>query len=96
MIPPIYVLPEIVTAAGNMTVMMDSGIRRGTDVIKALALGARACFVGRPFNYASAVGGTSGVEWAIDLITNEVSRDLGMLGAPSLADLSEKHLRLIR
>jgi L-lactate dehydrogenase (cytochrome) len=95
-IPPICVLPEIVTAAGNMTVMMDSGIRRGTDVIKALALGARACFVGRPFNYASAVGGTSGVEWAIDLITNEVSRDLGMLGAPSLADLSEKHLRLIR
>ncbi|ORM65323.1 alpha-hydroxy-acid oxidizing enzyme [Pantoea rodasii] len=94
-IPPIYVLPEIVEAAGDMTVMLDSGIRRGTDAIKALSLGAKACFVGRPFNYACAVGGTAGVELAIDLISNEVSRDIGMLGAPKLADLSEKHLRYI-
>lgn len=92
-IPPIYVLPEIVEAAGNMTVMFDSGIRRGTDVIKALALGAKSCFVGRPFNYACAVGGSAGVSWALDLIINEVSRDLGMLGAPSLADLNLRHLR---
>ena len=94
-IPPIYVLPEIAEAAGEMTVMFDSGIRRGTDAIKAIALGAQACFVGRPFNYACAVGGAAGVELAIELITSEISRDLGMLGAPSLADLNSKHLRLI-
>ena len=46
------------------------------------------CFVGHSFNYACAVAGTAGVEWAIDLIVNEVSRDLGMLGAPSLADIN--------
>ncbi|WP_455853454.1 alpha-hydroxy acid oxidase [Pantoea endophytica] len=92
-IPPIYVLPEIVEAAGEMTVMFDSGIRRGTDAIKAIALGAQACFVGRPFNYACAVGGLAGVNLAIDLISSEVSRDLGMLGAASLADLGERHLR---
>lgn len=93
-ISPIHVLPEIVEAAGDMTVMIDSGIRRGTDVIKALALGATSCFIGRPFNYACAVAGTAGVEWAIDLIVNEVSRDLGMLGAPSLASIKMHHLRL--
>ena len=94
-IPPIYVLPEIAEAAGDMTVMFDSGIRRGTDAIKAIALGAQACFVGRPFNYACAVGGTAGVEQAIELITSEISHDLGMLGAPSLTALNSSHLRLI-
>lgn len=62
---------------------------------KAIALGAKACFIGRPFNYACAVGGLAGVNLAIDLITSEVSRDLGMLGAASLADLGEKHLRWV-
>ncbi|ADU71794.1 alpha-hydroxy acid oxidase [Pantoea sp. At-9b] len=94
-IAPIHVLPEIVAAAGEMTVMLDSGIRRGTDAIKALALGAQACFVGRPFNYACAVGGAQGVHLAIDLITSEISRDLGMLGVAALDQLDSRHLRLI-
>lgn len=84
-VPPLYVLSEIVEASGAMLVMTDSGIRRGTDVIKAIALGAKAAFIGRPFNYASAVAGQAGVAHAIDLIVAEVRRDVGMLGLSSLA-----------
>ncbi|HEY9270429.1 alpha-hydroxy-acid oxidizing protein, partial [Achromobacter sp.] len=61
-------------------VMMDSGVRRGTDVLKALALGASFVFVGRPFNYAAAVGGEAGVSHAIGLLRAEVDRDMAMLG----------------
>ena len=89
-------LAVIVEAAGDMTVIIDSGIRRGTDIIKSLALGATSCFIGRPFNYACAVAGSAGVERAIDLITDEISRDLGMLGAPSLAAINLNHLRLTK
>lgn len=87
-VPPSYVLPEIVEASGAMVVMADSGIRRGTDVIKTLALGATMTFIGRPFNYASAVAGQPGVAHAIDLIVAEVKRDLGMLGLTRLADIT--------
>lgn len=63
-IAPLRVLPGIVNAAGDMTIMIDSGIRRGTDVLKALALGAKFCFVGRPFLYAAAIAGDDGVAHA--------------------------------
>lgn len=66
--------------AGAMPVMMDSGVRRGGDVLKALALGARFVFVGRPFNYAAAVGGQAGVAHAIGLLRAEVDRNMAMLG----------------
>ena len=56
-VAPLRVLPSIVAACPDLPVMMDSGVRRGTDVLKALALGARCVFVGRPFAYAAAVGG---------------------------------------
>lgn len=74
------VLPAIVREAGDMIVMMDGGIRRGSDVIKALALGARCVFVGRPFNFAATVGGVQGVLHAIQLLRSEVDRNLAMLG----------------
>jgi len=61
-------------------VMLDSGVRRGTDVLKALALGARCVFVGRPFNYAATVAGQRGVAHAIKLIVEEVRRNMGLLG----------------
>ena len=80
-VSPLRVLPEIVQAVGTgFPVMMDSGIRRGTDVLKALALGAKFVFVGRPFNYAAAVAGEEGVRHAIRILTDEVQRDLGLLG----------------
>ena len=92
-VAPLHVLPAIVEQAGSgMTVMLDGGIRRGTDVIKALALGAQAVFVGRPFNYAAAVDGEAGVTAAIDLLRAEVDRNLAMLGATTCAALGPEHL----
>lgn len=92
-VAPLRVLPAIAEQAGSgMTVMLDGGIRRGTDVIKALALGAQAVFVGRPFNYAAAVDGEAGVAAAIGLLRAEVDRNLAMLGATSCQDLVPAHL----
>ncbi|MFI4926466.1 MAG: alpha-hydroxy-acid oxidizing protein [Burkholderiales bacterium] len=73
-------LPEVVAAVPQLPVMLDSGVRRGTDVMQALALGARMVFVGRPFIPAAAVAATPGVRHAIDLLAGEVSRTMGMLG----------------
>jgi len=67
--------------------MLDSGVRRGGDVLKALALGARCVFVGRPFNYAAAVGGPAGVDHAISLLQQEVSRNMAMMGVTGLDQL---------
>ena len=92
-VAPLIVLPEVVAAAGEMTVMLDSGIRRGTDVLKALALGAKCCFVGRPFNFAAAVAGPEGVKHAIGLIVAEVQRDMGLLGVTDLKALDATFLR---
>ncbi len=87
-VSPLRVLPEIVAACPDIPVMMDSGIRRGTDVLKALALGARFVFIGRPFNYAAAVGGEAGVDHAIGLLARELSRDMAMLGINRLDDVA--------
>ncbi|MBM3372566.1 MAG: alpha-hydroxy-acid oxidizing protein, partial [Betaproteobacteria bacterium] len=89
---PLRVLPGIVAAAGPMTVMMDSGIRRGTDALKALALGAKFVFVGRPMLYAAAVAGETGVRHAIGLLRAEIDRDMGMLGANSIAEVNRDML----
>lgn len=86
-ISPLRALPGVVAQAGAMTVMMDSGVRRGGDVLKALALGARCVFVGRPFNYASAVAGQAGVEHAIGLLRAEVDRNMAMLGINRLREM---------
>jgi L-lactate dehydrogenase (cytochrome) len=86
-IASLHVLPELAAEAGNMTVLFDSGVRRGTDVIKALALGAHFVFVGRPFLYAAAIAGKAGVGHAIDLLRKEVERDLAMLGCVDCGSL---------
>ncbi|CCN02796.1 putative (S)-mandelate dehydrogenase [Bordetella bronchiseptica MBORD675] len=90
---PLRVLPDIAEAAGAMAVMMDSGIRRGGDVLKALALGARFVFLGRPFNYAAAVGGEAGVAHAIGLLREEVDRNMAMLGVTRCAAMAPGLLR---
>jgi L-lactate dehydrogenase (cytochrome) len=92
-IAPLRVLPEIVAACPGMTVMIDSGVRRGTDVVKALALGAQCAFIGRPFNCASAIGGETGVRRALGLLAAEVSTDMAMLGVTSIAQVSAALLR---
>ncbi len=91
-VSPLRVLPEIVQACPQVPVMVDSGFRRGTDVIKALALGAKFVFVGRPFNYAASVGGEGGVRKGIRLLREEVSRNLAMLGVTSVAEISDEVL----
>ena len=96
-IAPLQVLERISDAAGQqLTVMADSGFRRGTDVLKALALGARCVFIGRPFNYASAIAGRAGVSHAIGLMKNELRADMGLLGVRRLADISRDHLQRVR
>lgn len=96
-VSPLRVLPSIVERVGReYPVMMDGGIRRGTDIVKALALGAKFVFVGRPFVYAAAIGGQAGVEHAIRLLADEVRRDLGLLGLDRLHQLGREHLLPLR
>ena len=90
---PLHALPDVVAQAGDMTVMMDSGIRRGTDVLKAIALGAHFVFVGRPFLFANAVAGEAGVRHAVRLLRDEVDRDLALLGTPSIEQVGPSLLR---
>jgi L-lactate dehydrogenase (cytochrome) len=92
-VTPLRVLPDVAAEAGAMTVMMDSGVRRGTDVLKALALGAKFVFVGRPFFFAAAVGGQRGVAHAIGLLRDEIDRDMALLGVTSLAEMTRERIR---
>ena len=92
-ISPLRVLPEIVKAAPGLTVMMDSGIRRGSDVLKALSLGARCVFNGRSFNYAATVGGSEGVRHAIGILRTEIHRNMALLGINRLDELDASLVR---
>ena len=85
---PLRVLGSVVEAAGGMPVMMDSGIRRGTDVMKALALGAAFVFVGRPFNFAASIAGEEGVRHAYEILQGELYRGMAQLGITSLTQLA--------
>src|ERR1700732_5159203 len=88
-------LPEIAADAGGMTVMLDGGIRRGTDVIKALALGAQFVFIGRPLLYAAVVGGEPAAQHALSLLKDEVDRDMALLGIRSISEISSELARRI-
>lgn len=94
-VTPLRVLPEIVAACPSVPVMFDSGIRRGTDVMKALALGAKFVFLGRSFGYAASVGGEAGVRHAIDILRVEIERNMAMMGINRLDELSPASLRRI-
>jgi isopentenyl diphosphate isomerase/L-lactate dehydrogenase-like FMN-dependent dehydrogenase len=90
---PIEVLPEVVDAVGKrITVIVDSGFRRGSDVIKALALGARAVMIGRATLYGTAVGGEAGAARAIALFREEIDRVLALLGCRGIAALNRDYL----
>jgi L-lactate dehydrogenase (cytochrome) len=91
-VAPLRALPGAVAEAGNMAIMVDGGIRRGTDVLKALALGAHYVFVGRPFLYAASIAGAAGVHHAASLLRDEISRDMAMLGITSLAEMRRELL----
>jgi isopentenyl diphosphate isomerase/L-lactate dehydrogenase-like FMN-dependent dehydrogenase len=92
--PTIDVLAEIVDAvAGRAEVYLDGGVRRGADVITALALGARGVFVGRPIVFGLAVGGEKGARRAIDILADELRTDLALLGTTTPEELGRQHLR---
>jgi L-lactate dehydrogenase (cytochrome) len=91
-IAPLLVLQQIVEAAGTTPVMIDSGVRRGSDVLKALALGARMAFVGRPFAYAAAVAGKGGVAHGITLLKDEIARNMAMLGLCGINEMTMDRL----
>jgi len=86
-------LPEIAAEAGGMTVMLDGGIRRGTDVLKALALGAQFVFVGRPLLFAAVAAGEAGVQRALTLLRDEVDRDMALLGIRGISEISSELVR---
>jgi L-lactate dehydrogenase (cytochrome) len=84
----IRVLPEVVAAVdGRIEVLLDGGIRRGSDVVKALCLGARAVLIGRAYAYGLAAGGGAGVTRAIDILRTDIVRTLKLLGVASTAAL---------
>jgi isopentenyl diphosphate isomerase/L-lactate dehydrogenase-like FMN-dependent dehydrogenase len=90
----IEVLPEVVAAVGDrVEVMLDGGVRRGADVVKALALGARAVLVGRPYLYGLAVSGSAGVSAVLEIFRAEIDNAIALLGCQSVPGIEPSMLR---
>jgi L-lactate dehydrogenase (cytochrome) len=91
--PTLRILPEVVTSVGDrIEVLLDGGIRRGSDIVKALCLGARAVMVGRAYAYGLGAAGGAGVARAIEILRADLIRTLKLLGCPSLADLDQSYV----
>jgi L-lactate dehydrogenase (cytochrome) len=88
-------LPEVVEAVkGRIEVWMDGGIRRGTDIVKALCMGANAVLCGRAYAYGLAAGGEAGVDRAIEILKTDLERTLRLLGCASVADLDRSYVNV--
>jgi isopentenyl diphosphate isomerase/L-lactate dehydrogenase-like FMN-dependent dehydrogenase len=88
-------LPEVVEAVrGQTEVLMDSGIRRGTDVVKALCMGARAVLCGRAYAYGLGAGGESGVSRTLEILRDDMERTLRLLGCPSVGELNGSYVEV--
>ncbi|HYB31965.1 MAG TPA: alpha-hydroxy acid oxidase [Steroidobacteraceae bacterium] len=95
-VAPIEVLPEIIAAVGaRLPVIVDSGFRRGSDVVKALAFGAQAVMLGRAMLYGLIAGGQAGVDRALTILITEIDRLLGQLGCNSVAELTPALVRSV-
>ena len=93
-VAPLQVLPEIAAAVGQrMTVIVDSGFRRGTDIVKGLAAGAHAVMIGRATLYGLIAAGEPGVRKALDILLVETDRVLGQMGVRSVSELGPQLLR---
>jgi L-lactate dehydrogenase (cytochrome) len=77
---------------GRVDLILDGGVRRGADVVKALCLGASACMVGRPWVYGLAVGGLSGVNGVLDILEDEMATTMALLGVRRVSELNASHL----
>ncbi len=94
-LPSLRALPEVVAAVdGRVEVLMDGGIRRGSDIVKALCLGARAVLVGRAYAYGLATAGAAGVDRALEILRTDVERTLLLLGCPSVAALDSSYIKV--
>jgi isopentenyl diphosphate isomerase/L-lactate dehydrogenase-like FMN-dependent dehydrogenase len=88
-------LPEVVAAVhGQTEILLDGGIRRGADIVKALSLGARAVLCGRAYAYGLAAAGEAGVNRAIEILRADLDRTLHLLGCPSVADLDRSYVNV--
>ena len=91
--PSLDALPDVVAAVGDRAeILFDGGVRRGTDVVKALALGARAVLIGRPYLYGMAVKGEAGVTHVLDIFKEEIDRAMALMGVASIRDLDPSWL----
>ena len=91
----IAALPDVVEAvAGRLPVLLDGGVRRGGDVVKALALGASACMIGRAWLYGLGCNGQAGVERALSILRDEIDLAMALLGRPTVAELDRSALAL--
>ena len=91
--PTLRVLPEVVEAVnGRIEVLLDSGIRRGSDIVKALALGARAVLIGRAYAYGLGAAGGAGVARAIEILRTDVMRTMKLLGCASVRELDRSYV----
>ncbi len=97
MVDPVAVLPAVAEAlAGRIPVLIDGGIRRGSDILKALALGATAVLVCRPALWGLAAYGADGVRQVIEMLQTELARDMVQIGAETLSDIQRQHVRIHR
>ena len=93
--PTLRALPEVVAAVkGQVEVLMDGGVRRGSDIVKALCLGARAVLVGRAYAYGLAASGAAGVARALQILRSDVERTIRLLGCPSIAALDRSYVEV--
>jgi L-lactate dehydrogenase (cytochrome) len=91
------VLPEVVAAVGDrIEVLLDGGIRRGSDIVKALCLGARAVMAGRAYAYGLGTAGGAGVSRAIEILRTDLVRTLKLLGCASVAELDATYVDVPR
>jgi isopentenyl diphosphate isomerase/L-lactate dehydrogenase-like FMN-dependent dehydrogenase len=95
--PTLRVLPEVVAAVGDrIEVLLDGGIRRGSDIVKALCLGARGVMAGRAYAYGLGAAGGAGVARAIDILRSDLLRTLKLLGCASVAELDQSYVNIPR
>lgn len=92
-LPPAIALDEVVAAvAGRVPVLVDGGVRSGADVVRALALGASACLIGRPWIWALAADGQAGVEELLEALRDDIARTLTLLGCATPSDVGPEHV----
>jgi L-lactate dehydrogenase (cytochrome) len=93
---PLDLVPMVAEAvSGRTEIICDGGVRRGSDIVKALALGADACMVGRAYLYGLGAAGEAGVDHVLDILSSDVRRTMALIGCRSIADIGPEHVRIL-